>query len=310
MMKASNHPLFHQCLKIFKEHNITHKKLLLACSGGLDSTVLLDLTQELCRPLKLKLAVAYVKHGKDTYRNQAQCFVEMLSTMFDLPFFSNRDEVFPKKKSQEAFRKFRFSYFNKWMKEEGFDFLILAHTADDLLETRIFRLIRGTGGEGLKSMGVLDPPIFRPFLNIARKQIQNYALKRGVQWIEDPSNSKTQFLRNWIRHCWLKDIENKRPGSIKNMALSLERLSCMQNNLISSDDVITQKGLSRKKLQKMSVDEKKKWIAFYIKSLKIKNYKESHIQEIIKNLKKTRTRFFLLKRHWTLSPDWITTSKN
>lgn len=305
-MKASHHPLFHKILQQLKIHNIQNKKLLIAVSGGIDSISLLDLMTEVSRPLKLKLNMAHIHHGKtkSPYRNQTQIFVHCLAEGLNLPFFSNKPTE-NNKNSERELRKIRYKYLHQWMKKSQSDYLVLAHTSDDLLETRLIRLIRGTGKDGVQAMRFLNQPLLRPLLFFTKSEIKKYALFRKLQWVEDPTNIQTKTLRNWMRHKWLKELEQKQKGSFKNLALSLERLSDINEEEDSS--IITSKGLDRKKMLELSYYNQKKWVARYMRKSQLKNYGSSHIQEILKYLhhKNKNQKIHLLGKIWIFTPSFL-----
>ena len=309
-MKASHHPLFHKILQELKVHNITNKKLLIAVSGGIDSITLLDLMVEVSRSLKLKLNIAHVHHGqtKSSYRNQTQIFTHCLAEGLNIPFFSNTPTPHHKN-SEGELRKIRYQYLHQWMKKSQADYLVLAHNSDDLLETRLIRLIRGTGKDGIQAMQFLKKPILRPLLLFTRKEIQQYALSRKLKWTEDPTNIRTKTLRNWMRHKWLKELEQKQKGAVKNLALSLERL--IQINEEEDPSIITPKGLDRKKIMELSYHNQKKWVAKYMRNSQLKNYGSSHIQEVLKYLhhKNKKQKIHLLGKVWILTPSFLKVSK-
>ncbi len=305
-MKASHHPLFHKTLHQLKIHNIKNKKLLLAVSGGIDSMTLLDLIMEISRSLKLKLNIAHIHHGKtkSPYRNQTQIFIHCLAEGLNIPFFSNTPT--PHHKSSEGeLRKIRYQYLHQWMKQSKSDYLVLAHTSDDLLETRLIRLIRGTGKDGTQAMQFLKKPILRPLLFFTKNEIKKYAHFRKLQWVEDPTNIQTKTLRNWIRQKWLKELEKKQKGASKNLSLSLERLIQTQEEEDSS--IITPQGLDRKKILELSYYNQKKWIARYMRKSQLKNYGTSHIQEILKHLhhKNKKKEIRLLGKRWILNSSFL-----
>ena len=303
-MKASIHPLFHKTLQQLKMHNIKNKKILIAVSGGIDSIALLDLMIEISTPLKLQLSIAHVHHGKNKspYRNQTQIFVESLAEGLSIPFFSNSQNN-KHKFAEGELRKIRYKYLYQWMKKSQSDYLALAHTLDDLLETRLIRLIRGTGIDGLQAMSFLNKALLRPLLFFTKNEIKNYAFFRKLQWIEDPTNIHTKTLRNWIRHKWLKELEQKQTGGVKNLALSLERIS--QTTEEEDSSILIPQGLDRKKMLELSLWDQKKWIAKYMRKSQLKNYSESHIQELLKHLKYKNKKIRLLGKIWIFTPSYI-----
>ncbi len=302
-MKASHLSLFHQTLKQLKKHKIIHKKLLIAVSGGVDSITLLDLLHETSKILKLQLTVAHIHHGlnRQNYRNKTQIFVHSLCEGMQIPFLTNE----PKKKSYSSetkLRELRYRHLRQWMK--SYNYLVLAHTADDLLETRLIRLIRGTGTEGLSSMEFLIQNQLRPLIHITKKDILKYARLRKLEWMEDPSNQDTTTIRNWIRKHWLPKIEKKRAGSIQNLSQSLERLT---QTLPKKYTDLNSKGIPRKEFIKYSSNEQKQWLASYMKQQQISNYTHRHIEELLKHIQssKKNVNLFMLEKNWFITPYWI-----
>ena len=302
---------FNKTLTFFKNHKIQNKKLILALSGGLDSVVLLELLKELSSPCQLKLYVVHIHHGHSnqkeitSYRDKAGDFVNCLSQTYDMEFLCPEP---PKKflKSEEDFRKFRYSHFEKILREKRADFITLAHNRDDLLETRLLQLVRGCGEKGLKALQMWYPPYLRPLLAFSRQDIKNYALQSKLEWLEDPSNKDNHYLRNWIRNKWLVDLENKKTGSLKSLARSLESLVSPQNEDLCFLAVSPQ-GINRKLLMEMPLKEQKRVLAFYMRKLDLSNYGQSHIEEILKQTERTKKNFSiqLLKKTWLFTPEFI-----
>ncbi|MCZ0932703.1 MAG: tRNA lysidine(34) synthetase TilS [Oligoflexia bacterium] len=280
-------------------------------SGGLDSIVLFDLLKELSQPCQLKLYITHIHHGDSSqkkiknYRDKAKKFVSNLSQKDNFEFLSPEpaNKIL---KSEEEFRKFRHSYFKKFLKQKKADLIALAHNQDDLLETRLIQLIRGCGRKGLSSMSYYEPPYLRPLLFWTRKEINSYALKQNLKWQEDPSNRENRFLRNWIRNKWLKDLEHKRQGAVKSLARSLEALSACKTKDLQI--YIDSKGINRQLLMVLPAKEKKRALAFYMRENSLSNYGQSHIEEILKHNDRAQKTFSiqLLKRTWSFTKDYIT----
>ena len=308
-MKASRHPLYHRFLTLLRQNNIQNQKLFLALSGGVDSVSLLSLMAEVQHPLNLRLFAGYVHHGwqKEPYRDEAFMHLYSICQGYGLPFFSNTPTKTKKTASENDLRKIRYQHLTKWKKKTKADDLVLAHTADDLLETRLIRLIRGTGGQGLKSMSFLKDQTLRPFIFFTKNEIKNYAVSQKLKWIEDPTNKQTQFLRNWVRNTWLLKLEKKHQGAVRNLCRSLDKISeelDLEKNPLP--DILTPQGLDRKKLLKLSLLERKKTLAQYMKLFHLKNYGQNHIQEILKYLKTpSDKKFILLGRTWRIDSQFV-----
>ena len=127
--------------------------------------------------------------------------------------------------SEADLREFRHSLLERLRREKGAQWTALAHHSGDLLETRLLHLIRGCGEEGFSAMKILDPPFLRPFLDVTREEIKDYALANRLSWAEDPGNKDNRFFRNWLRNQWLPDLERRRPGGVKRLAASFSHVA-------------------------------------------------------------------------------------
>ena len=309
------HFLFHKTLKLFKSEGIKNVKILVGVSGGLDSVVLLHILQEISGPQKLKLWGVHIHHGISTdslteaYRKKAKDFTIKTCSSLSLPCLSPS----PSKKllkSEAEFREFRHFLFKQFLKEKKADWVALAHNSDDLLETRLLHLIRGCGEEGIKAMQNLSPPLLRPLLCVSKEEIRDYAMQNKLKWLEDPTNSKDQFLRNWLRNKWLPELEKKRPGSRSRLAHSLSSIASLliqEKNEEFFFSLISDKGLRRDLFNECSLSEQRRALAFYMRKQGLKNYGKSHIEEILKNLERKQKGFSLklLKKTWKITNKYL-----
>ncbi len=302
---------FNKTLAFFKDHKIQNKKIILAVSGGLDSIILLDLLKELSRPCKLELYLGHIHHGMSdnkkiqSYRDKTKKFVNSLAQSYELEFLCP-DLPKASLKSEEDFRKFRHSHLKKMLKQKQADAIALAHNSNDLLETRLIQLIRGCGQEGLKGMKIWNTPYLRPLLVFSRQEIKNYAIEKKLKWKDDPSNKDNHHLRNWIRNKWLPSLEKKRLGSVKSLTRSLEAI-CPSRDKDLFLLAITPKGIKRNLLIEMPLKEQKQVLALYMRKLKLSNYGQSHISEILKQAERQKKEFSvkILKRTWIFTQDYI-----
>ncbi|WP_348797124.1 tRNA lysidine(34) synthetase TilS [Flavobacterium adhaerens] len=181
---------------------LNSKKLLLAVSGGLDSMVLLHLFQN----LNFEMAIAHCNfqlRGIESFGDQK--FVQDYADTNQIPIFVTQfdTEAFAKDyklSTQVAARELRYNWFYELLEQEGFDYLLTAHHADDNLETFLINFTRGTGLEGLTGIPMQNDKIVRPLLFMTRTEIENYAKANDIQWREDSSNASDKYLRNKIRH--------------------------------------------------------------------------------------------------------------
>tara|TARA_R110002124_G_scaffold138798_1_gene302791 strand:+ start:8566 stop:9876 length:1311 start_codon:yes stop_codon:yes gene_type:complete len=180
---------------------LKESKLLIACSGGLDSVVLASL----CKSLNLDFALAHCNfslRGKESDGDEE--FVMSLAEKYSVPVFT---ETFDTKKyakdkklsTQMAARELRYNWFEEILKDFEYDYLLTAHHADDDLETFLINLSRGSGLRGLTGINTINDKIVRPLLSFNRQTILKRAKETGLYWREDSSNQQTDYLRNNLR---------------------------------------------------------------------------------------------------------------
>lgn len=292
--------------RLLKEKNLRGRKILVAVSGGLDSTALLYALVAIAKPLDLKLTVAHVHHGDlaKRARDKALKFVESMAKKLSVEFRSIKVTGNPK--SEAELRKVRYEALEKMRLETGSDFVALAHHSDDLLETRLIRLIRGAGPEGLKSMGILSGVKLRPFLSVPRKDLRTYLGEKSAAWLEDPSNAKAEPLRNWIRLTWLPALEEKRAGGVKTLARSLESLAAKRNHEWAKS-YFDERGIQRGRLSELNQLEQRQVVASFLRHRGAQNYTYSHIEEVLKRLRNPQSvlAFRCLDRDWKVNAEYI-----
>jgi len=175
--------------------------VVVACSGGLDSMAVAHFLQQGRRKVRL----AYFNH--DTSHSQkAQDFVENYAKEQNLDLFIGRVKGTKGKRSMEEFwRDERYNFFKRVQS----NFIITCHHLDDCVETWVMSSLHGQS----KLIPYQRPPnLHRPFLMTSRKVLKDYAYRKGVKWIEDPSNARLEYMRNHVRHSMMPHILKINPG--------------------------------------------------------------------------------------------------
>ncbi len=178
------------------------KPVLVAVSGGLDSTVL----AHLCQETGLDFTIAHCNFKLRGSESDADAvFVSELASGFSKPVFIQAfdTEAFAaaeKISIQMAARELRYSWFEELCNRHGFEYILTAHHAQDDLETFLINLGRGTGIDGLTGIPETNRRVVRPLLNFSREQIKTYAEEQSISWREDSSNASDKYLRNHLRH--------------------------------------------------------------------------------------------------------------
>ena len=167
---------------------------IVAVSGGVDSVVLLDLLSKLP---DINLVVAHFDHGiRDDSSDDAR-FVEELAHKYQLPFETERVEL-GTDASEATARNHRYRFLQKTAQKYKANALITAHHQDDVIETSIINIIRGTGRSGLSSLTSTNERM-RPLLHIPKKELIAYAHEQHLTWREDSTNANPKYLRNSVR---------------------------------------------------------------------------------------------------------------
>lgn len=306
-------------LRELKRLKTRPRRVLLAVSGGVDSIVMAEILWKWRRGLGFELAVAHVHHGRAgwrpqaEYRRRAREFVRAWANAKDLPFFTNGPKPGPQLKSEAELRAWRERHLHRWRTKGGFDCIAFAHHEDDLLETRVIRLIRGSGAQGLRSMCLLTREKFRPLLGLSSAEIRSYAREKGLAWVEDPSNARTEAFRNWLRADWLPALESKRPGALKALSRSLETLSPRASRAAAASpvDLAPHVGLRRSSISSLARPTRRSVVARYLNGLGLKGYGQSHVDEILKRIdtKRKNFTFEMLGLKFSVTPDFLWASR-
>lgn len=167
-------------------------KYLVAVSGGVDSIVLLHM---LVAAARHEIIVAHFDHGIRTDSADDARFVKGLAERYQLPYYSQREELGARASEDEA-RKRRYAFLMKLAKEHDAT-IVTAHHADDIVETIVINMCRGTGWRGLAVMG--NTNIVRLLEGMTKEAIYEYALKYRLEWVEDSTNRSMDYLRNRVR---------------------------------------------------------------------------------------------------------------
>ena len=116
-----------------------------------------------------------------------------------------------------AARELRYGWFGQLCDEFGYDVVVVAHNANDNAETLMLNLLRGTGLNGLHGMATVSGNIFRPLLEVTRKQIEGYVLAHRVPYRDDSTNFESEYKRNKIRNEVFPVFEKVNPSFVKTL---------------------------------------------------------------------------------------------
>lgn len=200
--------------------------VLVALSGGPDSTCLLDVLARLQDKLDLQIEVAHVDHGlsEESAEVSARVAREVAELGFDVHVARARDLAGPN--LQERAREFRYAFCKAIADDIGASRIATGHTLDDRVETTVARLLHGAGTAGLAGLPPHDGPRMRPLIELRRAQTRAYCDEVGLAYYDDPANEDDRFERVRIRTGLLQKIETEwGEGVIKAIATSADKLT-------------------------------------------------------------------------------------
>ncbi len=193
--------------KTIERHGLagTGDKILIACSGGADSTALLEVLLRLRDALSLRLALAHFNHLLRRTAGDDEEFAAEQARRHGLPFYLGREDIRAYAAEaglnlEEAGRERRYEFLRTAAARVGANRIATGHTMTDQAETVILRILRGTGPTGLGGISPsVDGLIIRPLLDVEREEIEAFLRAEGIRWREDESNRDRRFLRNRVR---------------------------------------------------------------------------------------------------------------
>lgn len=221
-----------KALKFIEANNMfcAGDTVILGVSGGADSTALLVLLNNLSERLNISLKVVHVNHGlRDEAYSEAK-YVEKLCNERKIEFVLYEYDVHTMAKErglghEEMGRILRYEAFNEALGDRKGK-IAVAHNMNDLCETMLFNLFRGTGIKGLSSIQPVRGNVVRPLLQFRRKEIEEYLESQDIAYCIDKSNLEDEYTRNRIRNNIIPAIEkNVADKAVIHMAETASQLS-------------------------------------------------------------------------------------
>ena len=237
-----------------KDEYLVGKKIVVALSGGIDSVVLLHF---LNKHYPGHIRAVYINHNLSKFSHEWSTFCATLCNADKIEYKDININLENSSNIEENARKKRYLSLTSELRVG--ETLCTAHHQEDQAETFLLQLFRGSGVTGLASMpkikSIDDSELYRPFLNISKQKIIDYASKNHLEWIEDDSNLDTNFKRNLLRIEFLPKLSSAFNGLIKNISRSAahqaEALRLMQD--LAELDIINFELLINNKIQVSSL---------------------------------------------------------
>ena len=202
-----------------KDPFLIDKNIVIALSGGIDSVVLLHFLNS---HYPGNIRAVHINHNLSKHSKDWSLFCKELCHKQGIEFKSIDINIKTSSNVEENARKKRYNSLKSELSKN--EVLCTAHHQEDQSETFLLQLFRGSGVAGLASMPKMksfaDSFLYRPFLNISKQLIVDYATKYNLDWVEDDSNINLNFKRNLLRLEFIPKLESGFKGVIKNISRS------------------------------------------------------------------------------------------
>ena len=190
--------------------NIKSQKLVVGVSGGVDSMTLLCVLKN----NHFDIVCAHVNHGLRKESEEEYKFVEKYCYDNDIPFEGYKINGYTNNKfTENEARNKRYAFFERVLNKYNSKYLLTAHHGDDLIETILMRIVRGSNIRGYKGFSKIskfnDFTILRPLIFYTKKEIEEYANKNNIFYVYDKSNESKKYTRNRIRLDVLPILKNE-----------------------------------------------------------------------------------------------------
>jgi tRNA(Ile)-lysidine synthase len=193
--------------------------VMVAISGGPDSVALASVLLDLKERYDLRLSLAHLHHGVRPREADIDMeFVRGLAEKWNLPLLTGYARLGSARKSpgslEEIMRERRYAFLERARKKLNTHRIALGHQADDVAETLLINLLRGSAISGLASIPPAEGNLIRPLIHCTRNDILEYLERKNLAYRVDSSNMDLQFLRNRIRHELMPLLTQYNPGTV------------------------------------------------------------------------------------------------
>ncbi|AJC48977.1 tRNA lysidine(34) synthetase TilS [Allofrancisella guangzhouensis] len=219
--------------KIIKEiTSLRPSHIIIGYSGGVDSSVLLNISTE----INIPIVAIYINHSIHPQADNWQTHCQQICQLYKVEFITHTLGKAPKSESFEAWAsKQRMIFFQKIMSNYPNPLLLLGHHLDDQAETFLLQAIRGAGLAGLSGMPhykkLKNGALLRPLLNYPKAEIEKFATDNNIIHIYDDSNQDNKYRRNLIRNQIIPILKEFNPSISKTLSRSAN-ICAQSNNLL------------------------------------------------------------------------------
>ncbi len=276
-------------------------KVVIATSGGPDSMFLLNLMCELRKKINFEIIVAHVNHKLRIESEEEAKFVEEFCKINNLIYEYMEIKEYNEDNLESEARKKRYEFFNKLVIKYKANYLMTAHHGDDLIETILMRLVRGSSLKGYsgfsKEVHMQDYELIRPLITLTKDEILDYMNKHNLTYFIDKSNFSKEYTRNRYRLEVLPFLKKENKNvHLKFLKFSeeLENTNRILKNYIKELllDIDTEKGLYIPKLLELDDFLIKKIIEYQFEHIYINDLfliRDKNTERIIELLKSKKS---------------------
>ena len=273
------------------------ERVVLAFSGGLDSSVLLHLLAS--RPYSFTILLWHVNHGLQQSADEMEAFCHTRAQDYGLEIRTSHLQLDAQAGNLESTaRQARYGLFEQELKPA--DCLLTAHHADDQFETFLLNALRGSGSAGLRGIARCRPiglsTLLRPLLDISREELSSYAKRHRLEWFEDPSNACDRFERNYLRHKLIPLIRIRWPGYLRSIRSVIEIQSeteAILEDLAAQDFATLQKLSNHKNTDHLSLQallalplaRQKNLIRYWLRLHSCSSLPQGRLNELVNQMK-------------------------
>ena len=227
-------------LDTIKKYNLLKKKdkVILAVSRGPDSVCMFHLFCRLREMLKLNIICAHFNHGLRKEADSDEKFVRDLCNSYKVKFVSTKKDVnsfFRGDSLEQTARQLRFDFFLQCSRQYRIRKIAIAHTRDDVIETLLMRIIRGSALRGMRA--IMPKSIYRgmyiirPLIEADKGEILKWLKDNNYSYVIDKTNFEDKFLRNKIRHKLIDELRKLNPN-VENSLFNLSKIAAQDYDFI------------------------------------------------------------------------------
>lgn len=244
---------------------------VIAVSGGVDSMVLLDM---LGKQDGLSIVVAHFDHGVRPDSAEDELLVRMTAERRGLKFVSEKGRL--GRVSEAVARTARYAFLRRVAMQHDAR-IVTAHHQDDVLETAILNLLRGSGRRGLTALKSTEE-IVRPLLGIPKKQLLAYAREQNVTWREDSTNADSSYRRNYVRQRIVPQLGVAGRNRLLEIIVHLTEINHELDSYVSS---LVQAKLDRRQFMQLPHSVSREVMAAWLRMHDLRSYDRRSLERLV-----------------------------